>query len=971
MNSTTNKVKKKKTKPIFQSSFLDLRLNQYHLRKIDGIESKKEILSDWYTRYKSGKLTLQNETSIAADFLNDIFGDVLGYNYRNPHYWNLEKELKTQTDGQKPDGVLGFFNLENDLNQGVRAVIELKDANTDLDKSQNRQTDKRTPIEQAFGYAPKYGTSCKWVIASNFYEIRLYFAGDQSKCEVFTLDTLQEEEELKKFIFLLKKEHLIQLDGSSKIDRLFEKNDQFIDEQKSEKSPHLLEQIYSLIIKFDGLPYINPDIIANAPPFNKSGEPVWHYSNFTLQTSEKGIYQFFKEIEVKTNSVSISNKMEQELIQWGVTEYQEKLEYIVQRLNSSLVIRLECYEDVDKVKVEIKKSFGGSLRSGMRDYAKQLRRINLDARNQDGTCECLSCLYNDLNFRKALEVLASREGSEEHFTIESGYFHYLFATNKYKTSYSIFKELCSRKKETNVFFYFISKFNLLRLYNLIGHEYNLDDKDEIIEELKSIDLDMLLHEMDIIDKDVRKILTEIKEDKIQSHIRNKIEKITHSLENSKASYKRGSRGSFPNYTLRINQPLARFQTSYIKNKVIGNIFTDYKSISRKLLEGYLISHTIHEEYQGRLRQFEIYHINLIIFDLFPKTVEELFKKFKIQEIPLSKKAKENLCTKALNFFQSNHNETIIFEPSENSRLTQVLTTYQFKQVYHHIFSNLFFVLGKAELEGEDCRKFIPTLINFLKADKVLGGSMLHTMAIFISRYGKFFKSSELLNLLRLTSKKKGYGDEKLVESICYGLIRFHPSFELDNQIILQQTLLNIKECRGSLENLIPHWKISNTECKNYLEGIFFKELDEKFEPYFYWRLLIEGIVDLDFKNYFEQYIDYVNTVKKDGAYKLWNGEPELEDLHFINFAVLLFTLNIDRKDRRIQKLTNLCDWHEWLLNLDSFDYSKFKTDWILIFHRELFFKRFGKTPKIKGKIKEALKEKYYPRLGEIYVKYFC
>lgn len=125
-------------------------------------------MNDWLQRCQSGKLNEQNETSIGADFINDIFGDVLGFNYRNPHFGNLEKELKTIIDGQKPDGVLGYFNTKEESINSVHAVIELKGAGTNLDKAQKRQNDRRTPIEQAFACTLKFGEKCKWVIVSNF-----------------------------------------------------------------------------------------------------------------------------------------------------------------------------------------------------------------------------------------------------------------------------------------------------------------------------------------------------------------------------------------------------------------------------------------------------------------------------------------------------------------------------------------------------------------------------------------------------------------------------------------------------------------------------------------------------------------------------------------------------------------------------------------------------------------------------------
>jgi len=166
------------------SNLFDNTQLQKHLHaQIKNTCSKShEILTRWHALLST---TSKNEEQLQTDFLNDIFGDVLGYTYkRGEAETNLEKEEKTELDGQKPDGILGFFNEKG---KDVRVVIELKDSKTDLDKKQNRVTDKRSPVEQAFGYVSKY-QGVEWVIVSNFKEIRLYKAGYAGKYHAFTME---------------------------------------------------------------------------------------------------------------------------------------------------------------------------------------------------------------------------------------------------------------------------------------------------------------------------------------------------------------------------------------------------------------------------------------------------------------------------------------------------------------------------------------------------------------------------------------------------------------------------------------------------------------------------------------------------------------------------------------------------------------------------------------------------------------
>lgn len=202
---------------LFPAKYLSDRLNLQNLQ-IENYAEKLSVLERWKHEIDTKSIYTKKEEQLQADFLNDIFGKVLGYAYeRGLDEINLEKEFKSKTDGTKPDGVLGYLTAEN---KDIRVVIELKDAFTNLDHKQNRKNDNRTPVEQAFSYVSKCGGKCKWVIVSNFIEIRLYPANDSSVYQSFSVADLIKEEKLKEFYALLAKDNLFIPTGESKIDEL-------------------------------------------------------------------------------------------------------------------------------------------------------------------------------------------------------------------------------------------------------------------------------------------------------------------------------------------------------------------------------------------------------------------------------------------------------------------------------------------------------------------------------------------------------------------------------------------------------------------------------------------------------------------------------------------------------------------------------------------------------------------------------
>ncbi|MCI5678958.1 MAG: BREX-1 system adenine-specific DNA-methyltransferase PglX [Bacteroidales bacterium] len=239
------------TTKIFKQKLIDKYLSKFSYQDIESFEDKWKLIQKWKTLYDDGLLDNIKEISINAEFINDIFGTVLGYaTLLNPagEVYNLKREKTTFMDSSRPDGVLGYFSKEiND----VRVVIELKDATTDLDKKQKRH-DHRTPVEQAFSYFYKYDGRCNWIIVSNFVEIRLYRTSTASLYESFNLKDMDNKSEFLKFYYLLCKEHLISQSEKSIVDTMFHENKEMEDEISNEfydKYKEIRQSLYTSLIE--------------------------------------------------------------------------------------------------------------------------------------------------------------------------------------------------------------------------------------------------------------------------------------------------------------------------------------------------------------------------------------------------------------------------------------------------------------------------------------------------------------------------------------------------------------------------------------------------------------------------------------------------------------------------------------------------------------------------------------------------
>ncbi|MFA5080785.1 MAG: DNA methyltransferase [Candidatus Paceibacterota bacterium] len=201
---------------LFKNKIIKENLGKF---EISNFEEKISVLQSWLNSYKNGELQKKTETQCEQSFNQDIFVKVLGYETFPREVFTLQPKANVETGGgQIPDATLGYFDKED---KRIICVVEIKDANTSLDKSQYRQG-SLTPIQQAFKYKPQY-KDCGFVIATNFIEIRL-FRDNQLDYEQFTLQELVDPEDdyfnFRKFYYLLSAQNFISKSGQTLTEKL-------------------------------------------------------------------------------------------------------------------------------------------------------------------------------------------------------------------------------------------------------------------------------------------------------------------------------------------------------------------------------------------------------------------------------------------------------------------------------------------------------------------------------------------------------------------------------------------------------------------------------------------------------------------------------------------------------------------------------------------------------------------------------
>lgn len=179
------------------------RIIEKHTKTLSAVPiAHADILGSWAESLTKG--AFNRETSHDGEFIQRILIDVLGYVGSSAGAkWTVAKNQPVGSGNV--DVALGSFSVES---VQIVAPFELKGAKTrDLDAIMPGRN--KSPVQQAWEYAMD-AKGAKWVLVSNYREIRLYAVGYGRKdYEKFDLSQLSNPAQYARFMLLLSAESLL------------------------------------------------------------------------------------------------------------------------------------------------------------------------------------------------------------------------------------------------------------------------------------------------------------------------------------------------------------------------------------------------------------------------------------------------------------------------------------------------------------------------------------------------------------------------------------------------------------------------------------------------------------------------------------------------------------------------------------------------------------------------------------------
>jgi len=182
------------TEALFNRKTLNRQLAAMSVPSADQLS----ILRAWASTIRDGSIHTQSETEIEDQFKDRIVSALLGYRpFNETGEWTVAS--KASIGSGVVDLALGNFTPEK---KAIVAPFELKGARTrDLDAIMPGRA--KSPVQQAWEYASD-NVGTKWVLVSNYLEIRLYSYGEGRQfVETFDLTQGDDPELAKRLLLLL------------------------------------------------------------------------------------------------------------------------------------------------------------------------------------------------------------------------------------------------------------------------------------------------------------------------------------------------------------------------------------------------------------------------------------------------------------------------------------------------------------------------------------------------------------------------------------------------------------------------------------------------------------------------------------------------------------------------------------------------------------------------------------------------
>lgn len=692
-----------------------------------------------------------------------------------------------------------------------------------------------------------------------------------------------------------------------------------------DSTQHILKQLGQLLDSkvYKESNFIPPHLLEKYSPFQISRNS--YYYNFTLTTDNKLLFELFKGFRIENNNEIIFTNPNYFK---GVYNYKKKLIKVLESLNSNLITSINYKHETIDIKL---------------------------VRNE--LCECLICELNNSNKTKSFKQLKTKE-KDLTALMDVAYRNYKIGN--FKTSADYFfkaKEIATLNK--NHFVTYLIEYNLSKLYNYVKYNsYKVKYDDEFLRRLKSINLESIFCKYKNIIS--APIISWVHNGNFYNIARNNISKNKNKIIESYYNSKKGGSSS-NNYVFLLFNEMAKIDFFIQRNHIIYDHFVEYTELVSMFTEGMFASLATKEHSHTKINHLNNWTLHILINYSNPTNLIKLINRYELKEVEfeiLSSK-NENIIDYISNLignFHKNATQSKKYLEQENDRFSQR----EIKKIRNAII-----------LSG---------ISNF---DDITLNKIASKINQFIEKYGiyqdmdyvSFFYARKKTSLKILTLKKA------ILSGVSNARLHSQFYFEPFTNYVSSQNL-KISMTGKEFDSILKAFYFKCDFCNEVHEPTYLIYLHRVLASNDMRNTIKQSVLDsIDIKFHFESFglavifdvINLNNTLLDKAIHKIIaeiNPNPKAQKFQSFNHGVdenkrnykLDFLFNICLKEKvdlaqdKFDVFKGISHYYDWLLDMDNFNYSLFKCEWITLYGTKYYFEKMSKSDKLKKHLETFIKD---------------
>lgn len=709
---------------------------------------------------------------------------------------------------------------------------------------------------------------------------------------------------------------------------------------EDEKNAHVLIKLTNAFERF--LPFIilKRNTLNNLYPINNT-EDYAHHIDYTLQITNDEVYTFLKSIkEDEHNNLIIDESLKMELAE--IKDHEKKIIDCVHFFRNNMVFEITQKRSAEEVKLPI-------LQSGEK-------------------CSCEKCSYENLDFKTVIDKITENNKDyskgDDYDKLRNAYTN--FKMGNYKQAYSQLNHVIRFKNNPSDNLKFLCLYNLINLRQLIKFNYSNKESKGMLEKIDEIDMeDYIVRNYQ--DEEIKEQFLWLKEGTFVKHISYSIDIELQKIRTAQR-LQQNPQTAIPKLYQHIT-----YAYYYIRqNQIFYDHLHEFEQLVLKSIEGFLMCYKIQhctfkkEGFTGFGSQpytmrFSEFLLDLMIHYIRSSDLEELFKRFGSDKIKIS--CSKEFIEKIINLLNSGDALNKFIKKAIKS------DNYAFTYDCDRIFSNVFYLLSKIELESDLPKEIAESIIGFLRKRPAImrPHSLLKIKYLFFNeRLSKLFSKENHLTILNILIKK--YPEQhEISRSILSSLQRNFPGYQIDSTKLIADVIKVYDQKK--VADLIDFWFLSNDKSKVIIENYIRDGLDQAFNFDVYLHAAINRVIDHE--RYLEKAIEEIEPMLNSWDYETVCNKAMPKSFTPNWFIELLYKLSIDTTDTRFDRLRGKHLYFDWLLDPENYDYNKFDIEWLLIYDFDIYTDRLKTVKEFKLEIEKALKSSYNPEIAKIYHHSIC